>query len=275
MRRYAIIEKRVGVTPLAAMQDYQNSDSALMCVPLTYAGRLDPMASGKLLILIGEECKRRNKYDDLDKEYIFEVLLGFTTDTGDVLGIPAAGASAAIDDHDAHEVARSMIGTHALPYPSFSSKTVNGKPLFQYALDGTLDTIQVPDAQMRVYSMRYLDKLVLPRQQLIERVLGKVELLDVDTAIEAKPEGGALRLGVGFRKDDICKAWWALQSKAKVNGTVLRFSAIVSSGTYIRSLAPLIARELGADGLAYSIDRTKIGKYQPIAKGIGFWIRDY
>jgi tRNA pseudouridine(55) synthase len=273
MRRYAVIEKPLGETPLAAIRDYQKSDPSLMREPLTYAGRLDPMASGKLLVLIGEECKRRQKYDALDKEYVFEVLLGFTTDTGDVLGLPKAGATAVIDDEAARDAARSMVGTHVLPYPAFSSKTVSGKPLFQYALDGTLDTIEIPDARMHVYSMYYVDKLVLPRQQLIERVLGKIELLK--TEVQVNVNADEARLGAGFRKDQICKDWWALQSKAKVNGTVLRFSAVVTSGTYIRSLAPLIARSLGADGLVYSINRTKIGKYLPITKSIGFWRRSY
>ena len=110
MRRYAVINKSLGETPLLAIQNYQRSDSALMHMPLTYAGRLDPMASGKLLVLIGEECKKREKYDGLDKEYIFEILLGFSTDTGDVLGLPKASATVMIDDRHAQDVARMMIG---------------------------------------------------------------------------------------------------------------------------------------------------------------------
>ena len=45
------------------------------------------MASGKLLILIGDECKNQKKYFGLDKEYEFEVLFGVESDTGDVLGL--------------------------------------------------------------------------------------------------------------------------------------------------------------------------------------------
>jgi tRNA U55 pseudouridine synthase TruB len=45
------------------------------------------MAEGKMLILAGEACKEREKYLGLDKEYIFEILLGFKSDTKDILGI--------------------------------------------------------------------------------------------------------------------------------------------------------------------------------------------
>jgi len=55
--------------------------------PLTYAGRLDPMAEGVLIILVGDECKKKQKYLGLDKEYEIEVLFGLETDTQDILGV--------------------------------------------------------------------------------------------------------------------------------------------------------------------------------------------
>ena len=86
MRRYEIVEKSVGETPLQALEAFRERER-LGGIPLTYAGRLDPMASGKLLILIGDECKKRDTYTGLDKRYRFEVLFGARTDTGDILGI--------------------------------------------------------------------------------------------------------------------------------------------------------------------------------------------
>ena len=271
MLRYAVIDKPLGLTPLQAMEAYRKSDPDLMRAPLTYAGRLDPMAEGKLLVLIADECKKRDLYAALDKEYVFEVLLGFKTDTGDVLGIPevaeSASVSAHVSDRDAADAAVSLIGEHTLPYPAYSSKTVAGKPLFQYALDGTLDTIELPTTEIRVYSMQYMDRLTLVRADLIERILDKIDRLKAgnDTGL----------LGADFRKDEIAKGWWDLHDRRKTACTVLRFKTTVSSGTYIRSLAPLIAERLGAEGLAYSIRRTKIGRYAPVTRHFGFWTRSY
>jgi tRNA U55 pseudouridine synthase TruB len=223
------------------------------------------MASGKLIVLVGDECKNRSHYDGLDKTYVFEVLLGFLSDTGDVLGMPESFANTSVSEQPARDVAHSLVGTHTFRYPVFSSRTVAGKPLYQYALEKKLDTIEVPTVEVEVYSLRYKDKIVIPRTDVIERVLDKIEHLAVDANDK--------RLGSDFRKDTITKAWWSLHNKIQSNCTILRFEATVSSGTYIRTLAPLIAERLGTVGLAYSIHRTRIGRYLPITRRIGFWMR--
>ena len=265
MRRYAVIEKNIGETPLMAVETFRKANPMLARFPMTYAGRLDPMASGKLVILIGEECKRRAKYDHLDKSYVFEVLLGFHTDTGDVLGLSELGAIINVSDHAAIAVAQSQVGPHSLPYPAFSSKTVNGKPLFKYALENELSSIEIPCADVRVHSMQYLDRIILPKDELIERILNKIDLLKIRDDID--------ELGAGFRKEEIIKQWWSLQDRRRTPCTILRYQATVSAGTYIRTLAPLIAQTLGTQGLAYSITRTKIGRYLPILGQVGLWVR--
>jgi len=60
-KRFVTIEKEVGKTPLQCVEKLRNSKPYLNDVSLAYAGRLDPMASGKLLILIGDECKKTNQ----------------------------------------------------------------------------------------------------------------------------------------------------------------------------------------------------------------------
>ena len=51
MPPYILIEKREGQTPLQALDELRIARPELAEVSLTYAGRLDPMASGKLLVL--------------------------------------------------------------------------------------------------------------------------------------------------------------------------------------------------------------------------------
>ena len=86
MKKYITLDKAVGETPLSCAEDYRAKHKELEGVAMAYAGRLDPMASGKLLILLGEECKNQTNYHGLDKEYEFSVLLGIGSDTHDVLG---------------------------------------------------------------------------------------------------------------------------------------------------------------------------------------------
>ena len=237
MRRYAVIEKNVGETPLMAIETFRKTNPGLSQYPMTYAGRLDPMASGKLVVLIGDECKRRAKYDHLDKSYVFEVLLGFHTDTGDVLGLSKPGAIINVSEHAASAAARSHVGAHTFQYPAFSSKTVKGKPLFKYALENELSSIDIPCKDIRVHSIRYLDRIILPKDELIERILNKIDLLKVREDID--------ELGAGFRKEEIIKQWWSHQDRRKTPCQILRYETTVSAGTYIRTLAPLLAQSLG------------------------------
>ena len=52
---------------------------------------------------------------------------------------------------------------------------------------------------------------------------------------------------------------------------IAQVRCIASSGTYMRSLAEVIATKLGTCGLAYSIRRTRIGTYAPLPFGLGYW----
>jgi tRNA pseudouridine(55) synthase len=247
---YAVIEKRVGETPLQSLERYRAAHAELAGVPMTYAGRLDPMASGALLVLSGDACKRRTDFDARDKEYEFEILLGISTDTGDILGL--ADASAAPDvssEAEIKKVAESFVGTHAFSYPAFSSKTVDGVPLFQYALEKRLDTIQIPTTTVQIYTLTHLGTLHAVSHELYMNIERRIASLRTDP--------NDTRLGSDFRKSEIVSRWHELL-RNQTQYTILRFRARVSAGTYIRTLAPLIAQKLGTAGLAYSIHRTAI-----------------
>ena len=81
-----LLYKKIGETPLECLNRFKVENSEYESLPMTYAGRLDPMAEGLLLVLVGEECKKKEDYLYLSKEYEIEVLFGFETDTADVLG---------------------------------------------------------------------------------------------------------------------------------------------------------------------------------------------
>lgn len=75
------VYKEVGETPLEAISKIKTTEK------LSYIGRLDPLADGLMLVLVGEENKNREAYLDLPKTYRFEFVSGFKTDTYDVLGL--------------------------------------------------------------------------------------------------------------------------------------------------------------------------------------------
>lgn len=265
---YATVYKRIGETPLAALERFRVSTGIPHDVPLAYAGRLDPLATGTLLILIGDECRKQQHYHGLDKAYTFEILCGISSDTGDVLGLPQyREQTGALETERVPHNLTSLLGTQRVPYPHFSSKTVRGKPLFLWTLEGRIHEIPIPTVPRTLYTLTLRDHTTLTAAALATRINAQIEAIPPVTE-------SAKALGNDFRRPAIRAAWKSLFETlpADARFAVLTCSTICSSGTYIRTLAPEIAQRLATTGLALSIHRTTIGRYVPIPwLGIGFW----
>jgi tRNA U55 pseudouridine synthase TruB len=271
--RYVIIEKKVGETPLSAMEAWrQASAPTYNHVPLAYAGRLDPLASGRLLVLIGNECKVQEMYHTLDKQYEFSVLLGVGSDTGDVMGrlsyekySPTLTTKPAI-----RALFRALSGQQTFTYPVFSSRTVAGKPLHTWAAEGRLAEITIPTYTAMIHSLTFTDVVVKSREIIYQEALEKINTIPPVTEVRKA-------LGNDFRRTDIRTDWqtWLNDGQKEDQFTILYGNAVVSCGLYIRNLAPLIGQRLGTNALAYHIHRTTIGHYQPIPFSGGFWRKKY
>jgi tRNA pseudouridine(55) synthase len=267
--RYFTTEKRVGETPLQALDRLRIERKLPKTVPLAYAGRLDPMASGTLLILAGEECKVQEKYHTLDKEYVFEVLLGVSSDTHDVLGITKGTTPTHPDTKEVETVLRELVGTITLPYPHFSSKTVKGKPLHTWTLEGKLDCIEIPKKTSRIYSLTLEGIRTIDTQTLMREVNEKIN--SVETVTDARKA-----LGRDFRRVDVRASWDTVsRSYPDETYTILTLRCVASSGTYMRTLASVIGERLGTIGLAYAIHRTRIGCFLPLPILKGFFIKTF
>jgi tRNA pseudouridine(55) synthase len=269
MKRYVVVEKKIGETPLSAIHAWKKQNPA-EDVPASYAGRLDPMASGKLLVLLGEECKKQKVYTGLDKEYEVEVLLGVGSDTGDILGLCeyAETRSDLAARSDLERVLRNEEGSHMRKYPAFSSKTLRGKPLFLHTLEGTLKDEEIPEHIEELYrvQLEHIETIPVPDlQKKISELLAKApKTLEPSKA-----------LGEDFRIDAVRESWENVFARAGARAfTVVRLRVVCASGAYMRSLAPRIGSALGTQALALSIHRTKIGKYVPLGR-FGFWLRQY
>jgi len=257
MKRRVIIEKRVGETPLMALTKWKDENPEYKDVPASYAGRLDPMASGKLLILLGEECKKQKDYTKLDKEYDIEVLLDVWSDTGDALGlVEYSGKNTPVDNFSAlNEIMRREVGSFVRPYPQYSSKTVNGKPLFVYALEGKIGEIAIPEHVEQIYKVKIQNVTSLSTNEI------RMRLGEFLTRVPFSNEPSKA-LGADFRIDAVRQTWDAALSKAGARSfAVISLRVVCGSGTYMRSLAPRVGEALGTRAIAFSIKRGKIGRY--------------
>ena len=64
-----------------------------------------------------------------------------------------------------------------------------------------------------------------------------------------------------FRQEDILKIWQENLSKTMREFFIGKFKIKCSSGAYVRSIANNLGEKLGVPALAFSIKRTKIGKW--------------
>jgi tRNA pseudouridine(55) synthase len=260
--KYITLSKKVGETPLQVLENWRQTRPDLVNVPLAYAGRLDPMASGQLLVLIGEECKKQTEYHNLDKTYEVEVLFGVRSDSGDVLGLVSSAENMfVLVKEDLESVLSTLVGEIELPYPIFSSKTINGKPLHTWAVEGRLNEVTIPTRKSEIYKLSLLEFYTKTRSELTTEALNKIELIPPVTDLRKA-------IGNDFRRVDVRLAWKNLAEVGDAEDIfhIAKISCTCSSGTYMRTLAEVIANKLNTDGLAYSINRSQIGKYDKSKK---------
>lgn len=244
-----IIHKPSGLTPLQAIEQYKNTHPELRDEVISYAGRLDPMAEGQLLLLIGaEENKHRRQYEKLDKTYEFEILVGFSTDTYDIMGMitfmslrEAEGAEAISSN-----VMNSLIGTHTFPYPPYSSKYVKGHPLYWYAKRNLLNTITIPTQTVTIYTAEVLSKRIVSSQELLASMEQRLRIVQGN-----------------FRQEEILIQWQKIftsSTHSPIHQTypVITCNITCSSGTYIRSIVHYLSQQLNIPLLAFTIKRTSI-----------------
>ncbi len=248
MKKIINVYKPIGLTPLQLITKLRSIYPEYKDIKIGFAGRLDPLAHGVMLLMLGEETKKRDKYLGLPKEYEFEVLLGISTDTYDALGIlqnliykPIPGKLEELISN----FIKSKIGKQNQLYPPYSSKEVNGKPLFQWARKNKLGEIKIPEREIDIFDFELLDISAVPTDEIHKRIIGNINSVDGD-----------------FRQDEILKNWnelFKLNKSEKL--TLVKFKINCSSGTYVRSLANELGQTVGTGAIALSIFRTKVGKH--------------
>lgn len=278
------VYKPVGLTPSQTISELKKAKPELLNTPLTYAGRLDPMAEGLLLLLDSSIIKNKDEFLQLDKVYEAEVLLGVSTDSFDLLGIPSlsslranrlsikrsnlnheAGIAASsrlidatpglssslspessslrVEDLAMTETLKSFVGQTTLPLPPYSSPPLNGKPLFVHAQAGTITAENSPTRTTTIHSLGLDGMQTVSSEELLTYIKTHVPEVQGD-----------------FRTEDIIGAWQNVLDN-KTEFTSIKLTAHVSHGTYIRSLAYILGKTLGAGACVYKLKRTKVGPF--------------
>jgi tRNA U55 pseudouridine synthase TruB len=296
-----LLYKKLGETPLECLERFKKVKSDLDAVnirptveggstersnanvPVTYAGRLDPMAEGLLLALSGDAVHEKEKYLGLPKTYLMEVLWGFETDTLDMLGVVSnlnnsfssylfesthkfllkfcsvsRRRACEVSQKDTtttnysnpalstfEEVLRGSMGKFEQKYPVYSSRPVNGKPLFQWAREGKLGEVEVPSHEVELLSADFVSRKTVSDEKLLADILAKIDLVSGD-----------------FRQGEIKEKWReVLASHLQKEFVIDTLRLECSSGFYVRQFVADLAQKFGLTAITFHILRERVGDF--------------
>ena len=189
-----------------------------------HGGTLDPLASGVLPIALGEATKLAGRMLDATKAYDFTITFGEQTDTLDADGVVIESSESRPTLEQIEAILPHFIGQIEQVPPAYSALKIGGKAAYARARAG-------------------------------EYVELKARSVTVHTLTVRHPRGSGGPAVLQGQKRDSCRRG----NDGHVSEITL--SAIVSKGTYIRSLARDIAHALGTVGHVSYLRRTRAGPF--------------
>lgn len=107
-----------------------------------HTGTLDPLATGLMVLVLGEATKLSDYLVATDKRYRLKVRFGVTTDTYDRTGKILRETPCALSEDCIRQGVADFQGEFTWPVPIFSAAKVDGKKLYEYARSG--QEVEVP-----------------------------------------------------------------------------------------------------------------------------------
>jgi len=246
MNNCVAVNKPIGFTPFDMVRIFKKENPKLYNVSVSYAGRLDPMAEGVLLLLIGEENKKRKIYEKLPKIYKFSMVLGLETDSYDILGLLQSltpKCPPADIEEKIKKLTAEYTGQFVQKYPPYCAALYRKKPLYYWSRRGLCPEEDRPLHVVTVKNIRLLEikTIKLNRNTILENI--------------NKVRGD-------FRQKEIIGRWNGFFKKnPNYQFTHLSFRISCLSGTYIRQLVSDIGYYLKSGAFTLNITRTSVGKY--------------
>ena len=148
-----LINKEKGLTS----RDVVNQVSKkLQTKKVGHAGTLDPIATGLLVIGVGNGTKILDLLTLDQKEYIATVSIGIQTDTYDITGnILKKQENYQLDKKALENTLNSFLGSYEQEVPKYSAVKINGKKLYEYARKQ--EEIELPKRLVTIYQIELLN----------------------------------------------------------------------------------------------------------------------
>lgn len=233
-----------------------------------HTGTLDPQAKGVLLVCLGEGTKIASYLTSLTKEYIGEMVLGITTQTGDSEGkIIKKIEPVDISGIDIKKSFEKLVGEIKQIPPLFSAVKYKGRKLYNYARRG--EEVKPPPRKVTIYNLK-----------LLSYSLPKVKFSLVcsqGTYVRALCEDIGRYLGCGAYLSSLCRTRIGnfkiekaqslnkikVMSEAEIREKIIDLNSALESTPYLKVSSPdasAILRGKGIKDICYILEGPSIIK---------------
>ncbi len=151
MNGILLVNKPIGFTS----RDVVNKlTKILKTKKIGHTGTLDPIATGVLVVCVGNTTKLCELLTSEYKEYEATIKLGIKTDTLDTTGTIIEKKEFNIDENQIKEVLNSFLGESIQTTPIYSAVRVNGKKLYEYAREGK--EVELPKREINITNIELI-----------------------------------------------------------------------------------------------------------------------
>lgn len=209
---------------------------------MCFCGRLDPMARGKILLLCDKECKDMNKYNKFNKTYEFEIIFGIKTYSDDPLGFIEEIDMTNIPFYKINNIFNKITDEFTnypcifdQKYHKYSSKCINGKPLWYYAKNNI--DIEQPTHSVTLNNIYYQQLKFYNYNNWKNIIINNINNIDKDC---------------DFNQNIIINQWENLKHTEIIS---LPIKINVSSGFYVRQYVRDLSEKNNYPLMVYDINR--------------------
>jgi tRNA pseudouridine55 synthase len=193
-----LIDKPTGITSHDVVHRMRR---AVKQKSVGHTGTLDPLATGLMILVLGEATKLSDYLLMSDKSYWIKVRLGATSDTLDRTGKILSETGCSLTREQVMAAVEKLQGDFEWPVPLYSAAKIDGKKLYEYGRAG--EAIELPKKPM---------------------------------------------------------SFWEAQVE-EFSGNMLQLKITCSKGSFVRTWADQLGRELGVGGLIEELRRIRVGPF--------------
>lgn len=214
-----------------------------------HAGTLDPLATGVLLVCIGNATKQAEELQRHDKEYLAGITFGAVTPSYDLekeidKRFPVDGVS----EESVARALKDFIGEQDQVAPLFSAKSVDGVRAYELARKAFKAGEPIPDDVLRASRIRIDECELVSYTPQAQTALSEGADFVEASATAASAESSKASMRINVADDDLTLPHASVR-------------VACTKGTYVRAFARDLGEALGTGAFLNSLRRTRSGIY--------------